>query len=299
MLATAIRSLQVQEFTDWELLVIDDGSTDGTRAVVEQFRSDTRIRYHYQENQERSTARNNGIKAAKGSFICFIDSDDYYLPRHLQALHESILSHNEKPALYYTGYFFADAAGNRKQWKGFGPIKNKGLYNTMREELLQTNSVCIAASLLEEEQFPPQFNLFEDNHLWFRIIARSELIYIPEPTTVMCDHDGRSLHVSKTGFRKKTAKYDAVLSDLFLSGNYPLLDAAVSDREKKRFLASKLLVMVYEAMKLRMLLLAYALLFRSLFRYFDRTRIKEYAKLLFGIPVFVIFISRNAERSHQ
>ena len=73
-LPKAIESVLAQTYTDWELIVVDDGSTDNTREVVAQY-NDERIIYIYQENAERSAARNNGISQAKGDFICFMDSD--------------------------------------------------------------------------------------------------------------------------------------------------------------------------------------------------------------------------------
>ena len=80
----AIESVLLQTYTSWELIIIDDGSTDHTKEVISKF-TDTRINYIYQKNQERSCARNNGIKVAKGQYICFLDSDDFYLANHLQS----------------------------------------------------------------------------------------------------------------------------------------------------------------------------------------------------------------------
>ena len=84
-----IDSIISQTFTNWELIIIDDGSTDETKSIVDSY-NDDRIRYLWQENQERSAARNHGIKLARGEWICFQDSDDAYLPEHLQVLYESI-----------------------------------------------------------------------------------------------------------------------------------------------------------------------------------------------------------------
>jgi len=87
-----IDSILAQTFTDWELIIVDDGSTDNTKEIIDGY-NDQRIRYVWQENQERSEARNHGISLAKGEWICFQDSDDEYLPEHLQILHEGIQQH--------------------------------------------------------------------------------------------------------------------------------------------------------------------------------------------------------------
>ncbi len=97
-IGNAIQSVVDQIFTDWELIIIDDGSTDNTKSVVESF-NDERINYYWQENQERSAARNNGIKMSKGEWICFQDSDDEYLNNHLMILHEGIIEHKNSYVL--------------------------------------------------------------------------------------------------------------------------------------------------------------------------------------------------------
>src|SRR5690606_13762646 len=98
----SISSVLNQTYKDFELIIIDDGSTDNTKEIVNRF-EDHRIRYIYQTNQERSAARNNGIKNAKGKFICFLDSDDGYYEQHLEKLYTAISENNFQQALYYTG----------------------------------------------------------------------------------------------------------------------------------------------------------------------------------------------------
>lgn len=74
-----IKSLQNQTQTDFEVIIIDDGSIDGTAERIETFSAnDNRIKYFYQSNQGVAIARNNGIREAKGKYICFLDADDFY-----------------------------------------------------------------------------------------------------------------------------------------------------------------------------------------------------------------------------
>ena len=85
LLPAAIRSVLAQSEQDWELIVIDDGSTDGTRVVVDRFRrNEPRIRYRYQRNRGLAAARNAGLAMARGAFLTFLDSDDAYAPDHLR-----------------------------------------------------------------------------------------------------------------------------------------------------------------------------------------------------------------------
>jgi len=78
----AIRSVQAQTFTDWELIVVDDGSTDNTVALIEG--RDPRLKLIRQENQGTAGARNAGLSSSAGSYIAFLDSDDEWLPHHLE-----------------------------------------------------------------------------------------------------------------------------------------------------------------------------------------------------------------------
>ncbi|MCD6067453.1 MAG: glycosyl transferase [Bacteroidetes bacterium] len=287
MISKAIKSVLQQEFPFWELIVIDDGSTDGTRKVVESYTNDPRIKYVYQQNAERSAARNNGIELSAGDFICFIDSDDYYLNNHLSELYKTISANNFKEALYYTHYY-KEISGKRVEGKMFSEIRNKGLYNIFHESLLQTNSVCIHKNLVKDHKFPLEFNLFEDNHLWIRVIALSGLIYSRTPTTVMVEHDSRSLRTDKEGLLKKTGKYEAVLTDLLLRDKYPFLDKYLSFKDRKRFLAAKYIVLAYEALVMGEVVLTYKLLFKSLRIDIDLKRAPEYIKLLAGTPFYVL-----------
>lgn len=84
----AIESIQKQTLTDWELIIVDDGSTDGSTDEVPQ--NDSRIQMIHQENKGPGAARNRGIRMASGKFITFIDADNYYYPQKLQVEMEQL-----------------------------------------------------------------------------------------------------------------------------------------------------------------------------------------------------------------
>ena len=85
LLPRSIQSVIAQTLPSWELIVIDDGSSDSTAEVVRQLQaSDPRIHYIYQENQGAAAARNRGIALSRAKYLAFLDSDDFLLPRHLE-----------------------------------------------------------------------------------------------------------------------------------------------------------------------------------------------------------------------
>jgi glycosyltransferase involved in cell wall biosynthesis len=104
MLRTAIRSVLAQTFADYECFVIDDGSTDRTPAVFEEFKGERRLRLHrFEDNRRQHVRRNFAITLAHGAFVTFLDSDDLWLPRRLELFAEAI---RERPE---TGFWFSNA----------------------------------------------------------------------------------------------------------------------------------------------------------------------------------------------
>jgi glycosyltransferase involved in cell wall biosynthesis len=104
LISRAIESVLTQNFTDWEMIVIDDGSTDSTDDIVRHYSdSDPRIHYHYTENEGAPAARNFGCSLAIGKYFTFLDSDDEYLDGHLSSRSE-ILSHEPAIELLHGGF---------------------------------------------------------------------------------------------------------------------------------------------------------------------------------------------------
>lgn len=97
----AIQSVMAQTFGDWELLIIDDGSRDGTYDfVTTETDGDKRVRYHYATNRGLAMARNIGLTMAQGKYFTFLDSDDEYLPEHLSLRAEYLKAHPEVELLH-------------------------------------------------------------------------------------------------------------------------------------------------------------------------------------------------------
>jgi glycosyltransferase involved in cell wall biosynthesis len=110
-LPEAIDSVLMQTYQDYEIIVIDDGSTDQTCQVLEAYKH--KIRYFYQQNQGSAVARNLGIKQAKGEFIAFLDADDFWLLP--EKLAEQVNCFEQQPSLgsVHTGWRIVDGGGKK------------------------------------------------------------------------------------------------------------------------------------------------------------------------------------------
>lgn len=116
----AIESILNQTYADLELIVVDDGSTDNTEQVVKSYK-DSRVVYVWQENKERSAARNTGIQVSRGRYIAFLDSDDWFLP-HKLAVQVPVLETQPDVGIVMSGWQMVDTQGNVKRqarpWQG-------------------------------------------------------------------------------------------------------------------------------------------------------------------------------------
>jgi glycosyltransferase involved in cell wall biosynthesis len=185
LLPETIRSVQNQTFMDWECIVVDDGSTDGTRQVVEAIiKSDSRIKYFFQENAERSAARNNGIRNSSGEYICFLDSDDHFLSNHLYDLGKMIDSQRiEKAMVIYQ----AINISNEKQEVTKLEQPGDNLVEFIYLNPISPSRVCVSKDVLDELNFDEDIVIVEDVILWMKI-ANSYPIYVT-------DHIGVKYHI--------------------------------------------------------------------------------------------------------
>lgn len=191
----AIQSVLDQTFQSFEVIVVDDGSTDGTRNAVAKFR-DERIRYFYKQNEERSIARNYGIERAAGQYVNFLDSDDIFYPQHLQTAYDA-LQQRGAPEILHTGYEIKDESGKVLTRRDrFSDTLNKDL---IFDNWLQCNSIFIKKGVLNEIAFiqSPYAILSEDWFLWLRLAARYTVHCENRVTSVVYEHSQRSLNQLK------------------------------------------------------------------------------------------------------
>jgi len=149
VLARAIQSVLDQTYQDFEIIVVDDGSTDNTEEIVKSF-NDPRIRYiRHEENKGAAAARNTGIKAAKGEFIAFQDSDDKWLPEKLEKQMKVFENAPAKVGVVYTGFWRIE--NNKKIYIPFSWLTQKE--GNIHKELLKENFIGTPAALVRKECF--------------------------------------------------------------------------------------------------------------------------------------------------
>lgn len=205
-LPKAIESVLAQTYNDWELIIVDDGSTDNTKDVVAKY-SDSRIQYIYQDNAERSAARNNGIARANGDYVCFMDSDEYIDNNRLELLHKGIENSSNKDACFYTDIRFEGCENYIRKGKPFHfPINKDELICF----IIGAPQLCCSTEILRKHQFNPALSIGEDMELLFRITDEFPLVYVPNQATVVeVEHDGRSvaMHSKASEKQLKTLKF--------------------------------------------------------------------------------------------
>lgn len=234
-----VRSVLRQTFADFEVIVVDDGSTDETASVVRSI-DDERVTYQPKANEERAVARNTGTKLAKGKYVTFFDSDDLMYEDHLADAIEVIGRYGE-PEFFHLGYEFVDAESGEKQKVDYLPeIANHRL---IEGNHLSCRGVFLRRDIAETHPFNPVRDLSgtEDYELWLRLASRYPLYCDNRVTSAIVQHDARS--VMNTD-RDKLVRRISILEESLLS------DSAFVDSFRDRIPAFKANNRIYIALHL-------------------------------------------------
>jgi len=189
MLPATLSSVQMQCFTDWECIVVDDGSTDSSAQIIEQMcKKDGRFRYLHQENSERSAARNVGIRNAKGRYICFLDSDDYFVPEYLETLYQ-FLKKKDFPVAFVISNF---SMWNNNVIIAYNvrPFTPHAAADWFILNPVSPSRACIHAKILESYTFDEALTCAEYTELWIRISAKYPIIHLPKALIWRRVHEG-------------------------------------------------------------------------------------------------------------
>ncbi|MEE8349871.1 MAG: glycosyltransferase [Acidobacteriota bacterium] len=182
-LEKAVKSIVDQTFTEWELLVVDDGSDDESWKVLRKFK-DPRIHYLYQRNQGASRARNTGIQFSRFPWICFLDSDDYWQPTKLQRQIETLQSHPHYRVIYTDEIWIRKGrrVNPRKTHRKYGGWI---FHRCLPLCIISPSSVLLDRTIVQHHGlFDEDFPVCEDYEMWLRISSRYPIYFLDEPLIV-------------------------------------------------------------------------------------------------------------------
>jgi glycosyltransferase involved in cell wall biosynthesis len=169
-LRKAIQSVLQQTYRNFEIIVVDDGSTDDTLESIGEMHN--RVTYLYQAHKGRSAARNYGIQVSKGEYIAFLDSDDQYLPQKLE-LQIKFLENNPSLGMVYSWSLAIDEEGKELPFLFKGNLSGWIYPQLLFSWPITTPTVVVRSDVIEQiGGFSEELDLWEDDDLWRRI-ARS------------------------------------------------------------------------------------------------------------------------------
>lgn len=193
----ALSSVATQTFEDYELIVVDDGSKDGSAEIAQNCikslwqepSKPQAVRLLRQENAGVSTARNNGVAASSGDYICFLDADDWWMPTFLEDMKE-LISKFPEAGIYGTSYTIVNENKHKTRVAPIGLDNDfqKGYINYCQVYAktlampLWTGAVSIPRIIFSEMQgFKSHLKLGEDFDLWIRIALRYKVAFLNKP----------------------------------------------------------------------------------------------------------------------
>lgn len=189
-LKEALDSVVSQTYPVFEVIVIDDGSTDSAKDIVKKYGST--IRYIYQDNQGPAAARNRGIKESKGDFTAFLDSDDLWTPEKLKkqmALFEiknygmvyCDISHVVDGKTIYRSYL----KERKYRFTGSGNLFHK----LLQENFIFTPTVIIKREVINKSGcFDEKYKICEDYKMWLKVAKNYEIGFVDEPLVIRRRH---------------------------------------------------------------------------------------------------------------
>lgn len=204
----AIESALSQTVADIEVVVVDDGSTDGSAEIVQAI-DDPRIRYLWQDNRGLAATRNRLIREARGEYVAFLDQDDYWHPEKLER-QLAIFGADARIGLVYSDCFVVNAGGVvRGRWsrrsrfhrgRAFGPL--------LERNFIPLVSVIMPRAVFAElGDFQP-YKICEEYDLFLRCAARYAIDYVEEPLAYYRIHSGQFSHNYEIALRELVSIYE-------------------------------------------------------------------------------------------
>lgn len=194
LIEASIRSVLEQTYTNLELILVDDGSTDNTAEVAGLF-SDPRFHYVQQPNRGRSNARNHALSLVKGKYITFLDSDDLYLPNKIE-IQVDYLKNNPGTGMVYTSAHCINEQGEMIKHKYEATVSGL-IYESVAffsRVTITLPTVMTYKNIMDSVGgFDEKMHRFEDTDMWRRISKNFRIDAMPDYTCLLRTHDDNSL----------------------------------------------------------------------------------------------------------
>ena len=206
----AIRSVQDQTFENLEIIVIDDGSTDNTLEVLNDFKDDPRVTLLSQENMGPSGSRNSGIRIARGQYIVCLDAVDRWAPQKAER-HIAVMENNPDIDLTFSWWRMINEDGKETGWSGKPQIPRIKLEDLIKETVTGTSSNLVARKKALDSigMFDPDLQAAVDTDLVLRIaqLRDGNILCIPE---ILIDYRLREGQITKD-WRRISKNWDRVM----------------------------------------------------------------------------------------
>lgn len=236
----ALESIRDQNDDQIEILVVDDGSTDQTAAVIQAFQTENpafNLHYYYQENKGAGAARNAGIHKAKGEYLLLLDADDHLLPNSLALFRQAIAKYPQA-GMISAGHI---SFNERNQVIKSHPFKNaltdshetNFLYYLRKKVALVPGANIYQKKVFDQIHYPESVKNAEDVSVFFQVLATQTCVSFPDPVVRHNKHDGSLRH--QFAFHKEAG---LVIADLIFDKN--ILDTKYF-KYRREYLSSRYL----------------------------------------------------------
>lgn len=222
LIPRAINSVLTQTIQDFEIVIVDDASSDDTEDVVRAI-GDPRIRYsRNKENLHKGGARNVGIQHATGRYICFLDDDDYYLRDHLETFHCFFRAHGYPHGFAFTMPMSEMQDGTVTQ-RFIAPIGDRHPVEYLFNHKTPVGApyACISRSILQQMRFNTEIRIGQDTELFMRVAARYPVYRLEAFTVVGVRHDDNSGALKNNSGRERLRGYRHVFGNKEVSQHIP------------------------------------------------------------------------------
>ena len=183
----AIESVLAQSYSNWELIVVNDGSTDRTADIVSRY-ADSRIKLVHQDNFGEASARNTALKNMQGEYLAFLDADDLYLPHHLEYIMQYFSTHEQVDAVYTDGYYINQGGKQIKTLSSCrrGPFEGDIFEKVVRSSDVFGGAICVVLHRRLVDQlgleYDPEIVIGPDWDFLTRFSESANFGYVDYPT---------------------------------------------------------------------------------------------------------------------